>query len=258
MERMISAGVRLVHEGAVTVLRPGDAVTFGRNAAAQDPPSGRHVGLGADSALHAHAGTLAWADGGCVVTNTGRWLRLRLTEIGGPGRADLDPGRALRIPWRRTRVEIATGSTITGFEVDLGPLEPSQVEPNTAGDTVAALDLDRTSGYFRALVALCEPRLRDPSTDEVATAARIALRLNALPDEPEKVTPKAVERRLAHARRRVGVGGTDPSGVSAAGLEVRDAGRQLADLALRTGTVTTGDLALLDPRRGRSAPGPTL
>lgn len=124
MERMISAGVRLVHEGAGTVLRPGDAVTFGRNAAAQDPPSGRHVGLGADSALHAHAGTLAWADGGCVVTNTGRWLRLRLTEIGGPGRADLDPGRALRIPWRRTRVEIATGSTITGFEVNLGPLEP--------------------------------------------------------------------------------------------------------------------------------------
>ena len=56
----------------------------------------------------------------------------------------------------------------------------------------------------------------------------------------------AVERRLAHVRRKLGIGAADAYGGSAAGLEVRDAARVLADLVLRTGAVTADDLAWLE------------
>jgi hypothetical protein len=64
------------------------------------------------------------------------------------------------------------------------------------------------------------------------------------------VTAKAVERRLANVRRKLGIGAADAYGGSAAGLEVRDAARVLADLVLRTGTVTPADLALIEPGAG--------
>jgi hypothetical protein len=70
--------------------------------------------------------------------------------------------------------------------------------------------------------------------------------LNRSPGEPERVTAKAVERRLAHVRRKLAIGAVDAYGGSAAGLEVRDAARMLADLVVRTGAVTVADLALID------------
>lgn len=122
-------------------------------------------------------------------------------------------------------------------------MSPAAVGP--AGSTVGGLGLDRDAGYFLAAIALCEPRLRDPSTSEVASVAQVARTLSRV--GPERVSVKAAERRLAHLRSRLGVGG-DALGGSAAGLEVRDAGRQLVDLLLRTGTVTVADLARLEPR----------
>ena len=59
------------------------------------------------------------------------------------------------------------------------------------------------------------------------------------------MSPKGVERRLAHVRSKLAIGATDPYGGSAAGLEVRDAARVLADVVLRTGTVTLADLVLV-------------
>ena len=47
-------------------------------------------------------------------------------------------------------------------------------------------------------------------------------------------------------RRKLGIGAVDAYGGSAAGLEVRDAARVLADLVLRTGAVTAHDLARLE------------
>ena len=112
---------------------------------------------------------------------------------------------------------------------------------------MGGLGLDRSAGYFRAAVALCAPRLRDPSSTEVATIAEVARDLGGAPGESGRVSQKAVERRLAHLRKRLGVGGDDADGISAAGLEVRDACRQLVDLLIRTSTVTPADLTLLDP-----------
>jgi len=230
-------------------LAPGEALTFGRRTSDRQPPSRRHLGLSDHPSLHSHAGTITADDHGWIVVNAGRWLSLRVFEVGGSGRADVAPGRSLRSPWSRGRVEVIAGEVAVAFEVD-APAGPEDVavpaRPLVTGDT-ASLQLDRTAGYFRAVVALCEPRLRDPGTERVATTAEIALALNRAGERPP-VSVKAVERRLAHARRRFGVGGDDPEGISAAGLEVRDAARQFADLLLRVGAVTVAELAILEPR----------
>jgi hypothetical protein len=229
-------------------LRPGDRLTFGRRSPSGDSGDGGHLALSDSTALHGRSGVLAVDATGCTLGNTGRWLRLRVVHLDGAERSDLDPGCSLRVPWARSKVEVTAGAETLGFELDVPqPAGPRRSVVDPAGDTERGLGLDRSAGYFRALVALCEPRLRDPGTDAVTAAGEIARRLTASGRESGRVSAKAVERRLANVRQRLGIGGADPFGGSAAGLEVRDAARQLVDLLLRTGTVTRDDLALLEP-----------
>lgn len=234
-------------------LRPGDALAFGRRPGADAPPADEpHLALSDNPRLHQRAGLIEVDAAGWVLTNTGRWLHLRVVEVGGPNRLDLQPGRVARVPYPRCRVEVTTGDETVGFDAACPFLDRTPVagEPVQSGSTVQGLGLDRDAGYFRAVVALCSPRLRDPQSDEVASVGEIVRLLNRSPAEPERVTAKAVERRLAHVRRKLGIGVVDPYGGSAAGLEVRDAARVLADLVLRTGAVTAADLALLDDPDG--------
>lgn len=238
------------HPGGSRTLRPGDALSFGR-AAGPEVPAGDepHLGLSDNPRLHQRAGLVEVDDAGWLLTNTGRWLHVRVVEVGGPNRLDLQPGRSVRVPYARCRVEVTTGDETVGFTADCPFVDRRTAvgEPALAGSTVPGLGLDRDAGYFRAVVALCAPRLRDPQSDEVASVGEIVHMLNRSPAEPERVTAKAIERRLAHVRRKLGIGAAaDPYGGSAAGLEVRDAARVLADLVLRTGAVTAADLALLD------------
>jgi hypothetical protein len=161
----------------------------------------------------------------------------------------------VRVPYPRCNVEVATGDETVGFTVTcpILPLPAPSPAPGSvplSGATVGGLGLDRDAGYFRAAVALCAPRLRDPQSDEVSPVGEIVRLLNRSGAEPERVTAKAVERRLANVRRKLGIGAADAYGGSAAGLEVRDAARLLADLVLRTGTVTPADLALIEPGAG--------
>lgn len=228
-------------------LAAGESLTFGRG----DGSEPGHLALSENPKLHGQAGRIEVEEGGWLLTNTGRWLQLRVVELGGPNRVDLQPGRVVRVPYAHSRVEVTTGDETVGFDAWCPVLADAGADDGGAvplgGSTVAALGLDRGAGYFRALVALCAPRLRDPQTDTVASVGEIVRLLNALPAETERVTAKAVERRLAHVRSKVGLAANDPYGGSAAGLELRDAARQLADLVIRTGVVTAADLVLVDP-----------
>src|SRR5688500_14022814 len=104
--------------GSMVHLRAGEAATFGRTVPVDDrPDEAVHLGLTDNPRLHAHAGTVAADEVGWVLTNNGRWLHLRVTEQGGPNRLDLDPGRVVRIPYPRCRVEIATGDELLAFDV---------------------------------------------------------------------------------------------------------------------------------------------
>jgi hypothetical protein len=228
-------------------LRVGDSLTFGRHDPGGDAG---HLGLSDNPRLHLHAGRIDVDAAGWVLLNVGRWLQVRVVEHGGPNRIDLQPGRVVRVPYPRCGVEVATGDETVGFVATCpvvpaasagGPEGPGAL----AGATVGGLGLDRRAGYFRAVVALCVPRLLDPQNDEVSSTGEVVRLLNRSGAEPERVSPKGVERRLAHVRSKLGIGATDPYGGSVAGLEVRDAARVLADVVLRTGTVTPADLALL-------------
>ncbi len=239
----------LTHAAATLVLRRGDIATVGRQVEGGGPTDAPHVGLSANPRLHAHTATVTVDDSGWVLTNAGRWLHIRVVEADGPNRLEVGPGRSLRVPYPVCELEIALGDEVARLRASC-PLPDAVADgppPAGSGSTVSGLGLDPGTGYFLALVALCEPRLRDPQSAEVATVGQIVARLNRLPPPAERVTPKAVERRLAHVRAKLGVGGVDEHGLSAAGLEVRDAARQVVELVLRTGTVTVADLARLDP-----------
>lgn len=248
--------VTIRHGGEAIDRKPGESVSFGRARTAEDVVARDvpHLGLSENPRLHALAGRIDVDDLGWTVTNTGRWLHVRVAEVGTPNRFEVPPGRTVRVPYPDCRMEVTTGDETVGFDVCCPWLgrEPrdsrdAAVPLALAGSTVTALGLDRSAGYFRALVALCAPRLRDPQSAEVATEGEIARTLNQLPEEVERVTVKAVERRLANVRRKVGLVASDPYGGSVAGLEIRDASQQLADLAIRTGAVTAADLDLIEP-----------
>jgi hypothetical protein len=239
----------IVHGGEHHVLTVGEQLTFGR---AEDAAGPAHLGLSDNSRLHAQAGRVEVDDRGWLLANTGRWLHLTVMEPGTANRFDLAPGRVARVPYASCRVAVTTGDETVGFDASCpwlaGPSSGAVPDgPAMSGGTVDALGLDRKAGYYRALVALCLPRLQDPQSREVSSEAEIVRLLNRVPAEEGKVTIKAVERRLANVRRKVGLAAHDPYGGSAAGLEIRDAARQLADLALRTGAVTPADLVVLVP-----------
>ena len=230
---------------AVHRLHPGDVRTFGRGGAGVD-----YV-IGDDDRLHRRAGTITVSESGWDLRNDGRWLLLRIVSAERFGLDVLEPGNSLHVPWKRARVEVVVGASTVGFSAEFRGQNPENDPrpPSFVGDgdpgTVTPTSIERTSGAFRALVALCEPRLRQPGTLEVATDLEIARRLNAQGDEQRRITGKTVERRLDYCRGRLDLKLRGPGG-SSIGSEQRNARRHLAEVALMTGTVTVDDLEVLD------------
>jgi serine/threonine-protein kinase len=185
---------------------------------------------------------------GWELHNTGRWLTLRVVGLDRSGLDTVPPGRSLVVPWAVSRIEIVVGSRCHGFGArwSASGAVPAAGPIDVGGDevTTAPVRLDRDSGCFRALVALCEPKLRDPSADAVATDAQIAWRLNRLDVEQRRLSPKTVERRLDYCRTRFGLK-TDEWGAPIA-PDRRDPRRRLADAALLSGLVSELDLVVLD------------
>ena len=225
-------------------LEPGASIVFGRGT--DDDHVQLH--LSDDERLHRRAGRVRVIGGGCELTNSGRWLHLLVTSLDGAGRDDLAPGESRMIPWRRVRVDIPLGDVEVGFEMLRHGVAAATVcdEPAVDGQhTVQALRVNRAAGYFRALVALCEQRLLDPTVDELPSDAQIALRLNSLGLEERHVTAKAVERRLNYLRAALHL--RDDAGLTAGGPERHTSRQRLADVAMYTGTVQQADLCLLQP-----------
>ena len=239
----------------------GERIAFGRGGVGVD------VVLADDDRLHRCCGIVTVDETGWDLQNTGRWLRLRIVSLDRFGVDSLLPGQHLRVPWTDSRVQVHVGDRCHEFRaLHLGaalampPAPAGGTEAShrrTADDderddgddvTVVPVRVDRASGYFRALVALCEPQLLDPSTTAVATDLQIARRLNSSGLESTRLTGKTVERRLDNCRVRFGLKVVDDLGMSA-GLERRDARRVLVDLALLTATVTVRDLVVLGEDR---------
>lgn len=224
-------------------LRDGETLTFGRGLTDID----LDLHLSDDERLHRRAGHVTAHTDGWTLDNDGRWLHLQVVSLDHPGRDSLAPGERRSIAWRRVRVEVIVGGIDVGFEVlRHGSTDRrSQPAPVSHGAlTQHALVVNRAAGYFHALVALCETRLRDPQVVEIPSDAQVALRLSARRDGGGNVTTKAVQRRLDYVREALGL--KAPPGTAGSGSERRDARQRLVDVAIGTGTVTASDLVLLD------------
>lgn len=104
------------------------------------------------------------------------------------------------------------------------------------GDTKTVYDLDPLKKYFLVLVALCEPRLRDPSSARIPTVPEILKRLA----DPE-LTRYAINHHIMYlATEKLRVRGT--SSGKADWQRVA-----LVNTALRFDVVTHAHLALLPP-----------
>lgn len=229
-------------------LEAGATLAFGRDVDAD----GATLHLADDPRIHRRCGHLEVTSTGWNLANDGRWLHLTVRSLDHPGHDELLPGDRRPIAWRRVRVEVPIGSIGAGFEVlRWGASERSANHTvATSGQfTAQAMRVNRSAGYFRALVALCEERLRDPSCTIVPSDAEVARRLNALDAEDRFVSVKAIERRFDYVREALGLKGSD--GIGGAGHERRDARRRLVDVAVGTGTVTPQDLAVLDAHTSR-------
>ncbi len=230
-------------DGHVTV-PAGEQCSFGRGLDIVD------LVLTDDRRVHRHAGTAVVDEDSWTLHNDGRWLRLRVTALDRRAFDVLEPGSVLRVPWDRARVDIVVGTDTIGFEAHhhglaLPAPRPLAVDPGDARTAIPRA-IARDSGAFRALLALCEPRLTESGSDDLPTNQEIALRLNRSGVEERRVTAKTVERRLDYCRRRLELKGRAEQG-SNLGVDHRALRRQLIEAALMAGLVGVADLELLRP-----------
>lgn len=112
-----------------------------------------------------------------------------------------------------------------GTRGDLG----GPVHAGANAETEMPLRTDPELGYVRALVVLCEPRLRDPFESAVPTEGQIAERLVASGLDGS-CDSKAVMRRLERARSIVGAANN----------------RELRDRMVDSGAITVQHLAIFE------------
>jgi serine/threonine-protein kinase len=162
---------------------PGEVATFGRGA------DERPVDIPLDGeGVSRLAGELVATDDHWRLSNFSPRTTYVVENLEGGGEyVKIAPGRlGAPIPFELSRVVLPLTDGFARFTVfapqhmflDPGP-EP---DPDGPGDrTLAPFSLDPTAKYFLVLLALCEPRLRDPSSLALPSVGEVAARLRTLP-----------------------------------------------------------------------------
>ncbi|WP_338897676.1 serine/threonine protein kinase [Streptomyces sp. TG1A-60] len=224
-------------------LLPGQKARFGRGI----PECPVNIAL-PDPAVPRLAGEILAVDCYWQLSNLSGGSSLLVENPEGAGEfIRIPPGRlAAPIPFEFSRVVVATRGGTVGFQV-FAPCHShlegraETVERGTV--TTNPFSLDPAATYFKVLVALCEPRLRDASTAGVPSTANVVARLRRHPDHQDLSTT-AVDFHidyLAGTKLRL-----RPPGSGAAGLSWKR--ETLVSTALRFGLVGEEHLSLLPPR----------
>ncbi len=160
---MTDHGLLVGHDEDRYVGRPGDAVTFGRG-------TGVTVRIGMDD-LHVHrlVGSFVWANGNWVLNNEGNSTTLAVAIDGGLQATIAVGAHPLILPTGATgTVRILTPSPYV-LAIETGTGDGQFVDSVELGDDLDSPTIDVRQGLglsdaeFDMLVALCEPRLLDPS-----------------------------------------------------------------------------------------------
>lgn len=141
-------------------LGPGDELGFGRAA---------QLVIDDNPYLHRLVGRFHWVDDGWRVSNEGRHIVIDLSD-GQPQPQSVEPGGEVALP-EVGQVEFAAGSVVyaISFSTGTAPAPPPGVPVSGVGKAVARYGLSHTE--YLALLALSEPRLRNPDGERVLVPA---------------------------------------------------------------------------------------
>ncbi|WP_433242298.1 winged helix-turn-helix domain-containing protein [Streptosporangium sp. CA-135522] len=229
------SGIIVQRDEHVLRVAPGEHVTFGRGTADL---------VLADPAVSRLAGRIDAVDDYWMISNLSRSATYVVDNPEGGGEFVKVPAGRVRapIPFELARVRLpAESASFLVFAPEHVLLHPDA--PREGQETVLAFPLDVTAKYFLVLVALCEPRLRDPLSTVIPTVPEIISRLAHL-----GLGRSAVNFHIDYlARVKLRVKSPEQPGKS-------DWQRAaLVSLALRHDLVTAGHLRLLETH-GRPSP----
>lgn len=171
------------HRPGQLPLGPGQVATFGRGA----PDSPVDIPLRGDG-ISRRAGELIASDDHWRLTNFSPRTTYVVENLEGGGEyVKVAPCRiAAPIPFELSRVVLPLTDGFARFTVfapQHGFLDSATALPAGAtGElTLAPFSLDPTAKYFLVLLALCAPRLRDPSSLAIPAVGEVVERLRGLP-----------------------------------------------------------------------------
>jgi hypothetical protein len=231
-------------------LGPGDVATFGRGSAER----ATDIELFGDG-VSRYAGEIAAVEDHWRLSNLSRSATYVVENLEGAGEyVKVAPGRlGAPIPFELSRMLLPLPSGFVQLRV-FAPQHTYLVPGSTRipGEyTVMPFALDPTAKYFLVLLALCEPRLRDPSSVAIPNVGEVLARLRPLPECAE-LTPTAVNYHidyLASSKLRV----RERTGT--AELTRMDWKREaVVSMALRFNLVREEQLSMLPSRRVAGRP----
>ncbi|MGP3974563.1 serine/threonine protein kinase [Streptomyces sp. 8N114] len=229
---------RLLHLG------PGETADFGRGGA--DSPV--EVAL-SDPGVSRHAGQITAAEDYWRLSNYSGNVTYVVENMEGAGEhIKVAPGRlGAPVPFEFSRVVLPSRDGEVHFKV----FAPEHMYLDTgvgvrSGEpTQSPFALDQTSKYFLVLLALCEPRLRDPSSGAIPGVSEVLERLRPV-EGCQDLTRSAVNYHIEYlATVKLRLRNDDER---ATGTNHKRA--ELVALALRFDLVREEHLALLRPARG--------
>lgn len=227
------SGILVQRGEQVLELAPGEHVTFGRGPVDLVLP---------DLSVSRLAGRIDAVADYWTISNLSRRSTYVVDTPEGDGEFVRVPAGRVRapIPFELGRVRLTGDTGETASFLVFAP-EHILLHPDAPGrewETAPTVPLDVTATYFLILVALCEPRLRDPLCGVVPTVPEIIIRLAHL-----GLGRSAVNFHIDYLARV-------KLQVRAPERPVRPDWRRaaLVSLALRHDLVTTGHLALLETR----------
>jgi len=172
-------------------LGPGQSASFGRGSPQRAVDVVLHGG-----GVSRYAGEVAAVDDHWRLSNFSRTTTYVVENLEGGGEyVKVAPGRlGAPVPFELSRVLLPLSAGYAGFTVFAPRHLFLASSPDTgAGDrdrdrgperdrdlTVAPFALDPTAKYFLVLVALCEPRLRDPASLAIPSVPEVVERLRPL------------------------------------------------------------------------------
>ena len=219
--------------GALREVRIGETLSFGREA---------DLSIDTNPYLHRRLGDFRYESGAWWLYNTGTAIMLEVADTVSASRMSIAPGAAVPLAFEQSLLRFQAGAAT--YELALLVEGVSRAVPMSNADgplTVTPSKITLNEEQYLLLLALAEPRLRDPlaARDAIPTNRRAAERLGwSMPKFNRKLD------NLCTKLDRLGVRGLKGD-VAGLATNRREA---LVDYVLRVRRVTFDDLNLLDER----------